>query len=95
MRDEESRHAAEQREQMLSVNSCEKRRAAAHPQRESQRDLAPPPKRAREKQVRHVGAGDQQHDERHAADPRRDLGDRSTRWARARRGSIRRRRVAA
>jgi hypothetical protein len=46
---------------------------APHADREPERDLTPPAHRAREEEVRHVGAGDDEHDRRDTAHPRRDL----------------------
>ena len=67
--------AAEDREQHALGEQLREQPAAAHAEREAQRDLAPALERAREQQIRDVRAGDEQHDDRHAADPRRDLRD--------------------
>ena len=48
--------------------------SATHSERDAHRDLAPALERARQQEVRDVGARDEQHDHRHAAQPRRDLG---------------------
>ena len=65
---------AEPASSRLSVRSCRTRRPRLDAQREAQRDLAAAADGARQQQVGDVGAGDEQHDERDAADPCRHLG---------------------
>ena len=69
LRDDEPGHAAERREQQTLGHELSEQSPATDAQREAHRDFAAPAERPREQQVRHVGAGDEEHDQRDAAHP--------------------------
>jgi hypothetical protein len=72
--DHEPSDAAEDGQQHALREQLAEETCTAHAEGEAQRNLTSTLQRARQQQVRDVGARDEEHDDRHTADPRRDLG---------------------